>query len=146
MVCVDNWMWVPLLRVQPGEYEVISLAEEGKHVYTRLDNSRIQNGLHEALGRHWGSCGVTAADRELAAETLRTYGELQLDSAVMRCKLYSLLLPAYTILGDEERQKSLIGTIVSFLSLIRAEQSLALLLLTLYGCTDSSIYYYRAQS
>ena len=94
--------------------------------------------------RHWGSCGVTAADRELAAETLRTYGELQLDSAVMRCKLYSLLLPAYTILGDEERQKSLIGTIVSFLSLIRAEQSLALLLLTLYGCTDSSIYYYRA--
>ena len=38
MVCVDNWMWVPLLRVQPGEYEVISLAEEGKHVYTRLDN------------------------------------------------------------------------------------------------------------
>ena len=62
----------------------------------------------------------------------------------MRCKLYSLLLPAYTILGDEERQKSLIGTIVSFLSLIRAEQSLALLLLTLYGCTDSSIYYYRA--
>ena len=33
--------------VQPGEYEVISLAEEGKHVYTRLDNSRIQNGLHE---------------------------------------------------------------------------------------------------
>ena len=144
MVCVDNWMWVPLLRVQPGEYEVISLAEEGKHVYTRLDNSRIQNGLHEALGRHWGDGGVTAIDRELATETLRAYGELQLDSAVMRCKLYSLLLPAYTILGDEERQKSLIGTIVSFLPLIRAEQSLALLLLTLYGCTDSSIYYYRA--
>ena len=78
MVCVDNWMWVPLLRVQPGEYEVISLAEEGKHVYTRLDNSRIQNGLHEALGRHWGSCGVTAADRELAAETLRTYGDYRI--------------------------------------------------------------------
>ena len=113
MVCVDNWMWVPLLRVQPGEYEVISLAEEGKHVYTRLDNSRIQNGLHAALGRHWGDGGVTAIDRELATETLRAYGELQLDSAVMRCKLYSLLLPAYTILGDEERQKSLIGTIVS---------------------------------
>lgn len=144
MVCVDNWMWVPLLRVQPGEYEVIALNDEGKHVYTRLDNPRIQNGLHEALGRHWGNCGVTAADRALAAEVLRTYGSLRLDSAVMRCKLYSLLLPAYTILGDEERQKSLIGTIVSFLPLIRAEQSLALLLLTLYGCTDSSIYYYRA--
>lgn len=52
-----------------------------------------------------GDGGVTAIDRELATETLRAYGELQLDSAVMRCKLYSLLLPAYTILGDEERQK-----------------------------------------
>ena len=38
----------------------------------------------------------------------------------------------------------LIGTIVSFLPLIRAEQPLALLLLTLYGCTDSSIYYHLA--
>ena len=27
MVCVENWMWVPLLRVMPGEYEVIALAE-----------------------------------------------------------------------------------------------------------------------
>lgn len=144
MVCVDNWMWVPLLRVQPGEYEVIALNDEGKHVYTRLDNPRIQDGLHEALGRYWRDGGVTDADRTLAAETLRAYGELQLDSSVMRCKLYSLLLPAYTILGDEERRKSLMGTIVSFLPLIRAEQSLALLLLTLYGCTDSSIYYYRA--
>ena len=58
--------------------------------------------------RRWavigGDGGVTAIDRELATETLRAYGELQLDSAVMRCKLYSLLLPAYTILGDEERQ------------------------------------------
>lgn len=53
-------------------------------------------GYHEALGRHWGDGGVTVADRELATETLRAYGELQLDSAVMRCKLYSLLLPAET--------------------------------------------------
>ena len=67
-----------------------------------LDNSRIQNGLREALGPSLGDGGVTAIDRELATETLRAYGELQLDSAVMRCKLYSLLLPAYhTILGDE---------------------------------------------
>ena len=38
MVCVENWMWVPLLRVMPGEYEVIALNDEDKHVYTRLDN------------------------------------------------------------------------------------------------------------
>ena len=122
-----------------GDVEIVSLVAETVRELT-LPDARIIAGSVRPFKELLAVC----EDRELAAETLRTYGELQLDSAVMRCKLYSLLLPAYTILGDEERQKSLIGTIVSFLSLIRAEQSLALLLLTLYGCTDSSIYYYRA--
>lgn len=52
MVCVENWMWVPLLRVMPGEYEVIALNDEDKHVYTRLDNDCMLNGLHSALQRY----------------------------------------------------------------------------------------------
>ena len=44
MVCVENWMWVPLLRVMPGEYEVIALNDEDKHVYTRQDNDCMLNG------------------------------------------------------------------------------------------------------
>ena len=51
MVCVENYMWVPLLRVQPGQYEVIALNDDGKHVYTRLGNDRQLLKLHEALGR-----------------------------------------------------------------------------------------------
>lgn len=51
MVCVENYMWIPLLRVQPGQYEVISLNDSGKHVYTRLDNDRLLSKLHKALGR-----------------------------------------------------------------------------------------------
>ena len=36
MVCVENWMWVPLMRVMPGEYEVIALnAEDKQDVYKR---------------------------------------------------------------------------------------------------------------
>lgn len=143
MVSVDNWLWVPLLRVRPGEYEVVALSDRGKRVYDRLDNPRIWQGLHEALGRHWAGC-LTDADRSLASEVVRAYGQLRMDSTVMRCKLYSLLLPAYTIRGDDERRKSLEAAMVSFLPLIRAEQSLALLLVTLYGCTDSSVYYYRS--
>ena len=143
MVAVDNWLWVPLLRVKSGEYEVIALNEEGKHLYTKLDNPRIQNGLHEAMGRYWRG-ELRDADRDLANEVLRQYGELRLDSSVMRCKLYSMLLPAYTILGDEERKMTLVSTINAFLPLISAEQSKALLLLTLYGCTDSSIHHERA--
>ena len=143
MVSLDDWLWVPLLRVRAGEYEVISLSEKGKHVYARLDNPRIHEGLHAALGRYW-SGDLTDADRSLASEAVRTYGEVRLDSTVMRCKLYSILLPAYTILGDSARKESLQATLVSFLPLIRAAQSLALSLVPLYGCTDSSVYYYRS--
>lgn len=58
MVCVENWMWVPLLRVMPGEYEVIALNDEDKHVYTRLDNDCMLNGLHSALQRYHSAEGV----------------------------------------------------------------------------------------
>ena len=57
MVCVENWMWVPLLRVMPGEYEVIALNDKDKHVYTRLDNDCMLNGLHSALQRYHSAEG-----------------------------------------------------------------------------------------
>ena len=83
-------MWVPLLHVRPGEYEIIALHEGGKHVYTRLDNDRLQEGLHEAMGRCFSPGGATDEDRALAAETIRQYGRLQVDSDVLRSKLYSI--------------------------------------------------------
>lgn len=144
MVSVENWMWIPLLRVKSGQYEVIALQEEGKHVYTRLDNERLSKGLHEALERYHSPAGCTDEDRKTAAETLRQYANLSMDSDVMRTKLYSLLLPAYTILGDRSACEQLLGTIRTLLPLLKAEQSRALLLTVLYGCTDSSLYRDRA--
>lgn len=144
VVCVENWLWVPLLHVRSGEYEVIALNNEGKHLYSRLDNERLQSGLHEALRRYHSPEGVTDEDRTLASETLRLYGNLQMDSDVMRCKLYALLLPAYAILGQTEAYEHLCGTVRSILPLVKAEQSRALLLVTLYGCTDNRFYYAQA--
>lgn len=141
MVCVENWMWVPLLHVVPGEYEVIALNDEDKHVYTRLDNDCVLDGLHKVLQRFHSTGGVNEADRVLAVKALKEYGSLRMDTDVMRCKLYAILLPAYTVLGMEEEVMKLIGIMQTMLPLIKAEQSRALALVTLYGCTDSSIYY-----
>lgn len=44
-------------RVMPGEYEVIALNDEDKHVYTRLDNDCMLNGLHSALQRYHSAEG-----------------------------------------------------------------------------------------
>lgn len=137
VVCVENWMWVPLLHVRPGEYEVIGLHEAGKRVYESLDNDRLLEGLHGALGRHHGPEGATDDDRALAGEALRLCGGLRTESDVLRSKLQALLLPAYTILVEKEALERLLGTVREQLSHVKAEQSRALLLVTLYGCTGS---------
>ena len=146
MVCVENCMYVPLLCVEPGQYEVIALNADNRHVYTRLNGDRLPAGLHEALKRYHSPEGVTDADRALASEVLQQYANLQLDSDVMRCKLYSMLLPAYAILGDREAFDQLLGTVRSILPLIRAELSRSLLLVTLYGCTNCCLDYEQAHA
>lgn len=143
VVCVDNWMWVPLLHVTSGQYEVISLSQEGKHAYTHLDNDRIWNGLHQAMQRRY-TTGITEEDRRLARETLQLFGSLRMESDVMRCKLYSLLLQAYTLLDETELRSNLLTIVEALLPLVKAEQSRALLLVTLYGCTDNHRYYTQA--
>ena len=143
MVCVENWLWVPLLHVQPGQYEVISLNTDNMHVYTRLNNDRLFAAMHEAMQRYHEGV-TTPEDRALATQTLQQYDNLRMDSNVTRCKLYALLLPAYTILGDKEACDRLVGVIQGLLPAVRAEQARALLLVTLYVCTDSYIYHDQA--
>lgn len=123
MVCVENYMWVPLLRVQPGQYEVIALNNDNKHVYTRLENDRLHSKLHEALGRFYlPGNGVTEEDRKLAAETVSQYGSLRMDSDIMRSKLYALLLPAYTISENRQEAEKLIGTLQAMPPLIKSDR------------------------
>ena len=55
MARILDCMWVPLLEVKPGEYELIELNTKGKHAYTHLDNDRLREGLHDALGRYHAS-------------------------------------------------------------------------------------------
>jgi transcription antitermination factor NusG len=77
MARILDCMWVPLLEVKPGEYELIELNTNGKHVYTHLDNDRLRDGLHDALGRYHASGSVGEEDTRLAREVLRAYGSLR---------------------------------------------------------------------
>ena len=140
MARILDCMWVPLLEVKPGEYELIELNTKGKHVYTHLDNDRLREGLHDALGRYHASGSVSEEDTRLALEVLRSYGSLRAETDVMRCKVYSSLLPAYKLLGEEDEFVRLLATMRSMLPAVKAAQSRALLLVTLYGRTDSSLY------
>lgn len=145
LVSIDNWMCVPLLKVQPGEYEIVELNRENPGYYSRLNNSRLFERLHEALCRHWAGEG-SAEDQSVATEVQQQFEHLTLTSDVLRCKLHALLLQAYTILGEASKQKIQLQAIQEMLPAVRAEQSRALLLVTLYGCMDSCQYYDRAHA
>ncbi len=143
VVKVEDYMMVPLMRIEEGEYEIIGLGGDDKKVYSRLNNDKFLDTLHETLHRHYLGT-ITQSDLDLAQETLRQYAGLQMETANMRCRQYSILLPAYKILGDTTNYEKTVGIIRNLLQLVSAPQSRALLLVTLYGCTDNSVYYSQA--
>ena len=65
---------------------------------------------------------------------------MRAETDVMRCKLCALLLPTYKLSGDEEAFVRLHDTMRGLLPVVKAPQSRALLLVTLYGCTDNALY------
>lgn len=137
MVCIENCMYVPLVTVTPGQYEVIELNGDSRCVYARMNNDRIFGKLHEATLRlHNG--GTTDEDRKLAKETILQFGNLMFESAALRCKLYAMLLPAYAILGQTENFNNLLATIRKFMPMINSEYAKALLLVVAYGCSDNA--------
>ena len=144
MVRILDCMWVPLFEVRQGEYELIELNTKGKHVYTHLDNDRLSEGMHKALGRYYLSGKLGKEDELLVCEVLKGYASLSVETDVMRCKVYSLLLPAYKLLDQEEEFERLYSTLRNMLPLVKAVNSRALLLVTLYGCTNSNLYYRMA--
>ena len=69
--------------MRAGEYELIELNTGGKHVYTHLDNDRLSEGLHGALGRYHSSGSVVEEDACLAREVLRGYASLRAETDVI---------------------------------------------------------------
>ena len=85
--------------------------------------------------RHHSPEGVTDDDRRVAQEIVSQFGRLEMPTPILRCKQYSLLLPAYMVLGKGDDFEAMESKVNSVLNGIRAEQTAALLLVTMYGCT-----------
>ena len=136
MVRVLGCMWVPLLSVEPGQYEIIGLCG-GSRAYTHL-NGDLADRLHSALGRFYEN-GGTADDEGLdaARETINKYARAEFDSEVLRCKAGALLLLAYKVSGSPEFS-ALRSSLAGLLSAVSAVQTRAMLAVTLYGCTDDA--------
>lgn len=134
VVCVDNWMWVPVVHVEPGHYQVLELSSEGKAKYAVLDNENTTSRLRAALIDTLNISGPNASDRALASETALRYGRLNPTSKVLKAKHTALMLQAYAVAGDTAALAATASEAESLLREVRAEQSRALLLAAIY-CT-----------
>ncbi len=144
MVVIEGWMSVPLLNVKAGEYKVIGFNNEntdGKTVVSDVLLSRLHTALcHFLLGE------LTDADRELAEQVISNYEDCKSGSDITRRRMYAALLSAYTILGNEDKRRSLISMTEMFLDNSPAGLSTALLAVILYACTDSNLHYRQAHN
>jgi len=131
-VCLDDWMWVPVLHVAPGHYEIVELSDAGKSKYTALDNEHIISCLRSAIASPQGPSPEAIAT---ATETALRFGRLRPQSDVLRSKHCAMMLLAYAVAGDRRRLDETADTARELLKEIRAGQSRALLLATLYGTT-----------
>lgn len=137
VVCVDNWMWVPVVHVAPGHYEIIELSAEGKARYSVLDNERTLSRLRSALVCALSRGTADSHDVALATETALRYGRLVPPSKVLCCKHAAMMLQAYAVAGDRLRLGETAQAAERLLHEVDAEQSRALLLAALYGTTRS---------
>ncbi len=145
MVVVDGWMSVPILHIKDKQYKVIGLNPSTSGSRGAVIGEEMLPRLHEILCRKY--LGETLQeDITTAGSIISRYAGHEPESDIMRCKLYSLMLMAYRIVGDEEKMEGLMQLINSILPTITAEQSKALLLTTLYGCTDNSIWFRQAHA
>lgn len=150
LVQIQNWACVPLINVEEGQYEIIDLNKDKKHLYKRFDNAALADKLHRALERfHKGL--LNEEDLRLANQTLKEYGSEEMrkmarrdTKLAARSKLYPLLLPAYTILRNVEESKQVIAEMLEMLTQTQAPQVCALIYVTLYGCTDNYRYHHAA--
>ncbi len=142
MLVIGNWMSVPLLHVKENQYVVIGLNGKAEKKDIKINDEAIPL-LHEILCRKIEG-DITEEDRIQVRDLIAQYEGGDVHSDVMRCKLYAILLMAYTLLEEADKRDHLMGNIHVILPAIKAEQSKALLLTALYGCTDSSLYHRHA--
>ncbi len=143
MVQIEDFMWVPLFEIRKGQYEVIELNKRGGHQYAKLSGTHIFKELDKFLElRVTGGIGQDDEDR--LRQIVREYSKLKVETGVLRCKLCAILLMAYSSLNDLASKEQTIAEAMSLLRTVSSEMSRALLLVTLYGCTDNSIWYEKA--
>ncbi len=143
MAKIDNFMWVPLFEVKTGQYEVIELSKKGKHQYARLGSTQIFDELYAFLKRSYTG-SLEAADEKRLQQIIKEYAHLEVDTDILRCKRYAILLLSYAALRDAAPKEQTIAQITSLLPAVTSQMSQALLLSILYFCTDSSIWHARA--
>lgn len=144
VVVVDQWMSVPLLHIYDSQYKVIGLAGTVSEKDMTISDDLLPQ-FHELLCRSYEGL-VSDDETAMVRGILARFAGREPESDVMRCKLYSLTLMAATILRDDDKCSELISIMGTILPALTAEQSKALLLTTLYGCTDSSIWYRQAHA
>lgn len=163
MVSLDDFAWVPILKLKPGDYELLELYNKNAAAFDLLTDKQLLD-LHAALMRKYLSLRESATteviplnsdtviarecndrsnlieDKQLAEEIIKQFQGIAPNSDIKRSKMFTALLLSYKILDDEPRLTALMSTIKQMLPAVKAEHPRALLLLALYAVSSNEVY------
>lgn len=136
---------IPLCKLKAGEYEIVGYSKKESKTSASLAFREDTTFLHEALKRHHG---VVAADEVRLSEDASKataiairYRAQSPTTHPQRIKHSTLMVMAYTIIGNVDEQRHYIEHTINLLA---GECSLPVRLdayCTIYGCTFDDEYY-----
>lgn len=134
-VRIDNWLWVPLMDVEPGNYEILELCADSNALHALTDNDATVGALRSAMLAWLLPGGPTDAQRRLAAETAMRYGRPHPASRVQRAKHLAMMIQAFAVADDSVRLRDALDEAARMLHDGCPDQSRALLLAAIYAAT-----------
>ena len=133
---------IPLCRLKAGEYEIVEYSKGNKNSNTvKAEDVRF---LHNALERFYGIAATddaTQADDAARARAIAQSHETEVSgSHTTRVNASILLVMAYTILDDNEKQRHYIDHTINLINSQSTPALSARAYCTLYGCTFNDAY------
>lgn len=141
IVNVENWLWVPLVTVKQGEYELVSLTNEEDVQSEHCNNDAILRRLHELMGKHFSHERLSEKDLETISNIQGHCSSLAVGTDIMRCKLFAIQLQVAILLNNTAERTRLVAESAAFYPLVKAEYAKALMAAILYLATDNNRYY-----
>ena len=135
---VYNLLSVPTLSIKPEYIEILSFANNNKHLYKKLDSyePRIRRAIHHFLSPK----GIDETDIAEVSFFLSRFSNVEIESPKIRGRYLTFLMMSHTIFRHEKENARLVKECIKIMPAITNTTTRAFMYSALYVCTRNQQY------